>query len=89
MHIFDQVDPLALDTRERHLWLLALTILSILAVGIALIIYPSVFSIPIALTVASPRATFFGLCGLAVLVVSYFVDRQLVISRLRRKTAGE
>ncbi len=89
MHIFDRVDPLALDTRERHLWLLALSILFILAVGIALIIYPSVFSIPIALTVTSPRATFFGLCAMAVLVVSYFLDRQFVISRLRKKFPEE
>jgi len=89
MQIFDRVDPLALESRERHLWLLALSILFIFAVGIALLMYPSVFSIPIALTVASPRETFFGFCAMAVLVVSYFVDRQFVISRLRKKLPEE
>lgn len=85
MQIFDRVDPLALESRERHLLLLALSILFILAVGIALLIYPSVFSSPIALTVLSPRETFFGFCAMAVLVVTYFVDRQSLISRLRKK----
>lgn len=89
MQIFDRVDPLALESRERQLLLLALSILSILAVGIALLIYPSVFSFPIALTVASPRETFFGFCVMAALVVTYFVDRQSLISRLRKKLPEE
>ena len=89
MHIFDQVDPLALESRERHLWLLALAILFLFAVGIALLMYPAAFSSPIALMVASPRETFFGFCVMAVLAISYLGDRQLVISRLRKKTTKE
>jgi hypothetical protein len=89
MQIFDRVDPLALESREWHLWLLALSILSLFAVGIALLMYPAVFSSPIALRVASPRETFFGFCAMAVLAISYLVDRQFLISRLRKKAAME
>ena len=87
MQIFDQVDPLALESRERNLWLLALAILFLFAVGIALLMYPAAFSSPIALMVASPRETFFGFCGLAALTIIYLVDRHLLISRLREKAA--
>jgi len=51
--------------------------------------YPAVFSSPIALMVASPRETFFGFCVMAVLAISYLGDRQLIISRLRKKTGKE
>lgn len=89
MQIFDRIDPQALETREWHLWLLALSILFLFAVAIALLIYPAAFSSPIALIVASPRQTFFGFCAMAVLAISYLVDRQLLISRLRKKSAEE
>jgi hypothetical protein len=89
MHIFDQVDPLSLESREQHLWLLALSILFLFAVGIALLAYPAVFSNPIALMVDSPRATFFGFCVMSVLAIIYLFNRQIMISRLRQKTAKE
>jgi hypothetical protein len=89
MQVFDRVDPLALESREQGLWLLALTILFIFAAGIALLVYPAVFSSPVALTVASPRETFFGFCTMTALVMSYFVDRKFLISRLRKKVTAE
>jgi hypothetical protein len=89
MLIFDRVDPQELETREWHLWLLALSILFLFAVGIALLMYPAAFSSPIALMVTSPRATFFGFCALAILTIGYLADRQLLISRLRKKSTGE
>jgi hypothetical protein len=89
MHIFDRVDPQELETREWQLWLLALSILFIFALGIALLMYPAAFSSPIALMVTSPRETFFGFCALAILAIGYLADRQLLISRLRKKSAGE
>ncbi len=89
MQIFDRIDPLALESRERQLWLLALSILFLFAVGIALLIYPAVFSDPIALMVANPRQTFFGFCAMVVLAISYLVDRHFLITRLRKKPAEE
>ena len=86
MQIFDRIDPLALETRERQLWLLALSIFFLFALGMALLIYPAVFSRPIALIVASPRQIFFGFCALVILVISYFVDRLILLRRLRNKS---
>ena len=85
MQIFDQVDPLALESRERQLWLLALSLLVLFALGIALLIYPAVFSRPIDLIVASPRQIFFGFCAMVVLAVAYLIDRLFHLSRLRHK----
>ncbi len=89
MQIFDQVDPVSLESREQHLWFLALSILFLFALGIALLMYPAVFSMPTALKVVSPRETFYGFCVMAVLVIFYLGDRQLIISRLRKKTGTE
>jgi GGDEF domain-containing protein len=51
--------------------------------GVALLMYPTVFSSAATLTRIPERAVFFGFCGLVALVVGYFVDRQVIISHLR------
>jgi hypothetical protein len=89
MQVFDRIDPLTLENRERHLWLLALSILFLFAMGMALLMYPAAFSSPIALMVASPRETFFGFCAMVVLSVIYLVDRHFMISRLRKNHGQE
>ena len=89
MQVFDQVDPLALENREQQLWLLAISIITLFAVGIALLAYPAVFSNPIALMEGSPRATFFGFCVMSALSIIYLLNRQIIISRLRRKAAAQ
>lgn len=83
MQIFDRVEASSLDRREVHLWILALTVILVLAMGVALLMYPSVFSPAVVLAGIPARAVFFGFCGLAALVVGYFVDRRVVIRRLR------
>jgi hypothetical protein len=82
MQIFDRVDPDTLDRRELHLWILAHAVILVLAMGVALLMYPTVFSNPLNLAAIPARAVFFGFCGLAALVVGYIVDRQLVIRHL-------
>ena len=89
MQIFDRVDPNTIDRRELHLWILAQTIILILAIGVALLMYPAVFSNPFNLTGIPSRAVFFGFCGLTALVVGYFVDRQMVIRHLRAELEKE
>ena len=44
MQLFDRVDPNRIDGRELHLWILALTVILVLAIGVALLMYPTVFS---------------------------------------------
>jgi len=89
MQVFDRVDPTMLDRRELHLWLLAITVILILATGTALLMYPAVFSDPIILSGPTLRKTFFSFCGLSVLLAGYFLDRQLTIHQLRKQLVEE
>jgi GGDEF domain-containing protein len=89
MQIFDRVDPNTLDRRELHLWILAHTMILVLAMGVALLMYPTVFSHSVNLNGIPARAVFFGFCALAALVVGYFIDRHVVIRHLRTELANE
>jgi len=83
MRVFDRVDPRRLNRREFHLWILALTVIFVLAIGVALLMYPTVFYHSESVTGIPTRPVFFGFCGLVALVVGYFADRQMVIHNLR------
>jgi GGDEF domain-containing protein len=89
VRVFDRVDPTTLDRRELHLWLLAITVILILATGTALLMYPTVFSDPIILAGSTLRKTFFGFCALCLLLAGYFMDRQLTIHQLRKQLVEE
>jgi GGDEF domain-containing protein len=89
MEMFDRIDALRLDRREFHLWILALTVIFVLAIGVALLMYPTVFYDPAGLTRIPRRPVFFGFCGLAALLVGYFVDRQMIIEHLRAGLENE
>jgi len=89
MQIFDRIDQSNLEQREWQLWLLALTVLVVFAAGMALVMYPTVFSRPVVLSGMTMRKAFFALCALSLLLVVYFVDRQMVIRQLRRQLAEE
>ena len=88
MTIFDQCDPTTLERREVQLWALALSAITILAVGLALLMYPAVFSDTVILGPTLRRA-FFGFCALSVLLVGYLVDRQVTIRSLRKHLAEQ
>jgi GGDEF domain-containing protein len=89
MRVFDQVDALTVERREWHLWLLAMLVILILATGMALLMYPTVFSSPVILMGTTLRKVFFGFCALSILILGYLLDRQLVIRQLRRELSEE
>ena len=89
MRTFDQMDAAHLETREWHLWLLALAVISILAVGTALLMYPSAFSGTLVLAGDAQRKAFFGFCALSVLLLVYLVDRQMEIRQLRKEVEAK
>jgi len=89
MNLFDHIDPNSLDRREWHLWTLALTVIVILVVGMALLMYPTVFGTQVVFSGHAFREAFFGFCGLSALLVGYLVDRQLLISQLRKQVAED
>jgi len=94
MRVFDRVPPSeSLERREMHLILLACLAIIVLAAGLALFMYPVVFSqAPIAPVSPPPRAmsiAFFGFCLLSILLAVYLVDRQFTIRRLRQQIGEE
>ncbi len=89
MRTFDEIDPRNLDRRQWELCMLSLTVILILAVGMALLMYPTALSNDLIISGATKRKVFFGFCALSVLLVGYLLDRQVVISQLRQRVAEE
>src|SRR5579872_4566469 len=89
MRLFDNVDPGSLDRRMWQLWVLALTIILVLATGLAIMMYAVLFSHPGGMTGRHFMTLFTGYCVLMPLLVGYLLDRQVVIKQLRKRIADE
>ena len=83
MKVTSSIDSGDLYRREQHLTLLACVAIGILGGGVALLMYPAVFS------QQSPtpsdkalRIAFFGFCGLCTLLTAYIWGSQVTIGRL-------
>lgn len=83
MHLFDKIRADQLDRRELQLTILACGTIIVLGAGLALLMYPLVFSLPNSLL----RNAFYGFCCLSALIAVYLVDRQVTIQQLRRQIA--
>ncbi|MFB3922207.1 MAG: GGDEF domain-containing protein [Terriglobia bacterium] len=89
MRVFDRIDPANLDRRELQLWLLAIGTIVIMATGMALLMYPAVFSSPVVVAGPTVRKAFFGFCALSILLVAYLLDRHFAMRQLRRQLTEE
>ena len=89
MLVYDKIRPEELDRRELQLTLLACSTILILGAGLALLMYPVVFSRSNAPTSMMLRNAFYGFCTLSALLAMYLVDRQMTILRLRRQIAED
>src|SRR5262249_31700674 len=89
VRICDKINADQLDYRELHLTLLACITILILGTGLALLMYPVVFSRSSAPTGLMLRNAFYGFCALSALLAMYLVDRQMTIQRLRRQIAED
>lgn len=85
MRIFDSIKADNLESRNLQLLLLACAVILILSAGLALLMYPAVFSQPVVLQGETLRISFFGFCATSFLIIAYLVDRQVMIVRLRRR----
>ena len=81
MRLFDKISPAHLDRRELQLTLLSCGTILVLGGGLALLMYPVVFSYSSSVL----RSAFYGFCGLAALLAMYLVERQFTILHLRRQ----
>jgi GGDEF domain-containing protein len=92
MRVFDKVPSESLERRELHLILLACAAIIVLAAGLALFMYPVVFSQAVQAPFVPTRTTsiaFIGFCVLSILLAVYLVDRQVTIKRLRQQIGEE
>ena len=89
MHIFDEIRVHNLDRRQLQLTVLASMTIAVLATGVALLMYPAIFSREIILSSQTLRFAFYGFCLLSVLLVGYLWDRQLTIRHLTQKVQTE
>jgi len=78
-----------LERREFQLSIFACSAIAVLAAGLALLMYPAVFSSPGSSLNRAPQVAFFGFCALACLLVAYILDRQITIHRLRVQLATD
>lgn len=76
-----------LERREFQLSLFACVAISVLAAGLALLMYPAVFSTREYSPTRTPQIAFFGFCALSCLLVLYLADRHITIHRLRAQMA--
>jgi GGDEF domain-containing protein len=89
MRMFDRIDAATLEDRDWQLWMLAMVSIFILTAGMALLMYPTVFSTSEGPGGVILRRSFVGFCILCFLLEVYLLDRQLVIRRLRKQLAEE
>jgi len=82
-----QKAPVDLERREFQLSIFASMSILVLAGGIALLMYPVVFSNHEYSPTRATRIGFFGFCALSFLLVAYILDRQRTINRLRAELA--
>lgn len=76
-----------LERRAFQLSIFACLAIVVLAGGLALLMYPAVFSSRDNAQNRVPQIAFFGFCALSCLLVAYIVDRQVTIRRLRHEMA--
>lgn len=97
MKLSARTDLQTLDRRDWHLWLLAVSMIFILALGLTLFMFPTVFGLqgsaggrPSGLPASDVlRKCFIGFCVLTLLFNGYLIESQLMIRRLRRQLLAE
>jgi hypothetical protein len=89
MHIFDEIRIQNLDRRQFQLTMLASMTIAVMATGVAILMYPTIFSQDILVSRQTFRFAFYGFCCLSALLVGYLWDRQLTIRRLTQQVQNE
>ena len=89
MQVSNKINLANMESRNVQLVLLACAVIFILSAGLALLMYPAVFSHPLVLRGDTLRVSFFGFCVVSILLIAYLAERQMTISRLRRRVLEE
>jgi len=89
MQVSNKINQDNIESRNTQLVLLACAVIFILSAGLALLMWPAVFSQPVLLRGETLRVSFFGFCAVSVLLIAYLAERQTTINRLRRRVMEE
>jgi GGDEF domain-containing protein len=89
VNFFDRIPSESLDRREMHLIILACAAIMVLAGGLALFMYPVVFSQTAISASRTMSIVFCSFCALSMLLALYLLDRQATIGRLRQQIREE
>jgi len=89
VQVFDKINQKTLDRRDRQLAILALVMVAILGVGMALLMYPTVFGKAAVLPVAPSQTLFYAFCALCILMVVYLINRMFLVHQLRANLIEE
>jgi len=89
MRFFAGMPSGSLERREMQLILFACSVIIVLAGGLALFMYPLVFSQTSSTSNRMMSIAFFGFCALSILLALYLLDRQITIGRLRQEIGEE
>ena len=89
MQVFDHIDPGKLERRDAELWVMAITMIGILAGGMAVLMYFSSLWSPVFPKGVSLREIMISFCVLSLLLVAYLVERQLTVRHLRKQLREE
>jgi GGDEF domain-containing protein len=85
MRLFDRVDSTSVEKRELQLAIFSVLVIAVLVAGLAILMYPAIESHPVVFSARTLKISFFGFCGLSLLLLVYLIDRQIVVRRLRRE----
>ena len=78
-----------LERRALHLTIFACAVICVLAAGVAVLMYATLFAPRSGPIGGAPRTAFFGFCVLSVLLLAYIVDRQVTIVQLQKQIAED
>src|SRR5579872_7271450 len=81
--------PAGLERREFELSLFTCLAIVVLSGGLAVLMYPAVFSNGQMSPTKTPQIAYYGFCFLSCMLVIYIVDRQATIRRLRAEIAAD
>jgi GGDEF domain-containing protein len=83
------IQPINLERRELQLSVFVCAAIVILSAGLAVLMYPAVFSNQAGSVNRTPRIAFYGFCVLSSLLVAYIANRQILVRHLRHQMSED
>src|ERR1700722_17515987 len=83
------IRPEELERRGTHLTIFACLAVTVLAAGLAILMYQAIFTPEASPILGTPKTAFYGFCILSMLLVAYLWERQKTIVKLQKQIEGD